>query len=423
MKLSKYIIFHEEGKRKYIYHQISNALLDVDDELYTALLSGETEMLPDNVVLSLKRNGFLVENAIDETCSIRYANLVSRYNSGMLRVTILPTLNCNFKCWYCYEQHKPSYMTDADMKSVVKFIKSEVEDKHLNTVLLDWFGGEPLLRFSQVIYPLSKEVKSWCEEHNVNFRNIITTNGSLINEEMACKMNEIKLWQAQITLDGDHEHHNLVKFSASMNDSYDIIVHNIHTLCKTADHPNIELRINYTNKNIDSAFLIFDDFDESIRKYITVSPHIVWQEVSNMNILSEKASRLCDEAVKKGYNVRGLLRRCATCYTENMEQFVINYDMNVYKCTARDFNKKYCIGRIDENGTFLANDLSYRYYTTPSPFFRKECMDCDLLPSCLYSISCIQKKIEGRQPECDKESLAKFVHNGIANKLKNIHNT
>ena len=418
MKLSRYIIFHEEENRKYIFHQISNALLDVDDELYTALQSGMIEKLPEDVVRSLKRNGFIVEDTTDETCSVRYANLVSRYNNSMLRVTILPTLNCNFKCWYCYEQHKPSFMTDADIKAVVKFIKSEVENKHLKTVLLDWFGGEPLLRFSQVIYPMSKEVKSWCKEHGVNFRNIMTTNGSLIDEDMAGKMNEIELWQTQITLDGDREHHNSVKSLASMKDSYGIIVRNIHTLCKTADHPNIELRINYTNENIDSAFSIFDDFDESIRKYITVSPHIVWQEARHMKALSEKAAGLCDEAVKKGYNIHGLSQRCTTCYTENMEQFVINFDLNVYKCTARDFNNKYCIGRIDETGTFLPNDLYYRYYTTPSPFFRKECQECNLMPSCLYSISCVQKKIEGCQPECDKESVTCFIHSGISNKLK-----
>ena len=54
--------------------------------------------------------------------------------------------------------------------------------------------------------------------------------------------------------------------------------------------------------------------------------------------------------------------------TDNMEQFVINYDMKVYKCTARDFTEKYCVGKITEEGKFVPNELYYKYYIASSPF-------------------------------------------------------
>lgn len=99
---------------------------------------------------------------------------------------------------------------------------------------------------------------------------------------MAMKMDEINLRQFQITLDGDKEHHNKVRFSPSMKDSYDIIVRNIHTLCKIIKNPNIELRINYTEANIDNAKSILDSFDKDVRNFIHVSPQIVWQESKNL---------------------------------------------------------------------------------------------------------------------------------------------
>ena len=420
MKLSKYSIFHNEDGEKYIFHQISNALLKIDDELAEYLQAGkELDSLPADVLEQLESSGFIVNDDADETCAIRYANLVNRYNSKLLRVTILPTINCNFRCWYCYEEHKPSLMSEDDAQAVLAFIKHEAKEKGIDEIVLDWFGGEPLLRFSQIIYPLSNELKAWCGQNGVEFKNIITTNGSLIDEGMAVKMNEIGLRLFQITLDGGKECHNKVRYSPAMKNSYDVIVKNIHTLCHVLDKPNIELRINYTKENIDSSFSILDDFDKDIRRFILISPHVVWQQAGNMAVLSEKVDALRDKAYRDGFSIGVLdsMKRCTTCYIENMEQFVINYDMNVYKCTARDFDKKFSIGRIMGDGKFVPNELFYKYYTTSTPFFRKECFECNLLPSCLYSISCIQKKIEKSEPECNKAAVLKSLNNDISYKI------
>lgn len=422
MKLSKYSIFHNENGKNYIFHQVSHALLKIDDELAEYLQTKDIDKLPKEIKGQLETSGFIVDNNVDETCAIKYANLVNRYNSKLLRITILPTINCNFRCWYCYEHHKPSLMSEENAHAILEFIKHEVTEKKIEEIVLDWFGGEPLLRFSQIIYPLSKELKNWSEKHEVKFKNIITTNGSLIDENMAEKMNEIGLFSFQITLDGGKEHHNKVRSSLAMKNSYDVIVKNIHILCRVLDKPNIELRINYTKENIDSAFNIFDDFDKEIRHYILISPHIVWQQIDNIAVLKEKVDELRNSAYEKGFNIimQNSMNRCATCYTENMEQFVINYDMNVYKCTARDFNNKFCIGQITNDGKFIPNELYYRYYTTLSPFFNKECMECNLLPSCLYSISCIQKKIERAEPKCNKTDIIKSLHNVITYKIRRL---
>lgn len=427
MKLSKYTIFYKDQEKHYIFDQISNALLKIDNELYSALENKNLQILPAEICKTLENNGFIINDDIDETCGIRYGNLISRYNSKLLRITIIPTLSCNFRCWYCYEDHKASLMTKESAKSILRFIKSEIQNNNIKNVVLDWFGGEPLLRFSQIIYPLSKILKKWCERNNIIFSNIITTNGSLINDDMAMKMDEINLRQFQITLDGDKEHHNKVRFSPSMKDSYDIIVRNIHTLCKIIKNPNIELRINYTEANIDNAKSILDSFDEDVRNFIHVSPQIVWQESKKLDSLSNKVLELKNKAHEKGYNnnidKKSFLYRCSVCYVENMEQFVINYNLDVYKCTARDYNGKYCIGKINADGKFLPNNMYYKYYTTQSPFLRKECMECELLPSCFFSIACIQKKIEGYTPKCHKDLAKAFMLNTIRNKIHQQQHT
>ena len=65
------------------------------------------------------------------------------------------------------------------------------------------------------------------------------------------------------------------------------------------------------------------------------------------------------------------------------------------------------------------NDFEYyKYYTTPSPFMRKQCLECELLPTCLYSLSCVQKKIEGCSPECNKESVLASLRKSLSYKIR-----
>ena len=133
-KLSIYTIFHKNNGRTYIFHQMSDALLEIDNELEEALKTGDIPSIPNETLALLKDKGFIVDKDTDETCGLRYANMVNRYNSKLLRVTILPTLNCNFKCWYCYEEHKPSMLSDDDAKAVMKFIMAEAKAKNIETI-------------------------------------------------------------------------------------------------------------------------------------------------------------------------------------------------------------------------------------------------------------------------------------------------
>ncbi len=53
---------------------------------------------------------------------------------------ILPTLNCNFKCWYCIQDHIPSLMTEEVISLVKRHIKYVIENLDLDTLHIEWFG-------------------------------------------------------------------------------------------------------------------------------------------------------------------------------------------------------------------------------------------------------------------------------------------
>lgn len=420
MKHSEYLVSYKEDDSIYIYHQISDSLLKVDESLYNALLEDRISDLPKSLQLTLKERGFIVPQKTDESLSIKYGNLKTRYQSNILRVTILPTLNCNFKCWYCYERHHPSKLSKEGVAAIKAFIINEAIRKNIKRIELDWFGGEPLLYFNEIIYPLSIEIKSWTLKNKIQFVNMITTNGSLITRENIPLMEEIGLKGFQITFDGDKEYHNKVRFSPKMENSFDTILNNIHNLCKSITDVNIDVRINYTTENIDSIKTLLGRFDKDIRKYINVSLHIVWQESEKIINLSSRTQSIKETAFKLGFKIptKSINRKCTTCYTENSEQFVINYDLNVYKCTARDFTEDYIVGKVLKDGSFIPNNLFLKYYTTASPALDENCVRCNLLPSCLNSGSCLQKKVEGVKTKCYYGLIEKEVINMIRRRIQ-----
>ena len=182
----------------------------------------------------------------------------------------------------------------------------------------------------------------------------------------------------------------------------------------------MELRVNYNSSNIASLPEILDSFDVNCRSQIYVSPHIVWQNSDELERLRPYISDFCSLAKLKGYRTSspGIRRRCVSCYTENVDQYVINYDLDVYKCTARDFDASHCIGKIRRtDGHFLPNGLYYKFCLEQSPFINNRCLQCHVLPSCLQATSCVQKKLEGFSPVCMKEHIKEEIHQYIHSEL------
>lgn len=275
---------------------------------------------------------------------------------------------------------------------------------------LDWFGGEPLLFFNEVVYPISETLKIACQASNVTFRNSITTNGYLITPMMVKQMQKIDLKSFQITLDGGKKFHNKTRFSRTVVNSFDVIVSNIVELCRKVSEIEMIVRINYTPKNIESIEEIAEAFPTDVRSMIDIVPQLVWQFKDGRNVMEESLRKKMETFVRSGYRKAFVNLGCSLCYAENMNQYVVNYDLQVYKCTARDFSEKYSIGYIDANGSFVPKPYYYEYFMASS-FENSKCLECHLLPSCLNT--CIQKHLEGNVHKCDKQYIEEDVRNRV----------
>lgn len=101
---------------------------------------------------------------------------------GLGAIELNLTFNCNLACAYCFVHRKSSRerMSFATAKKAIDLLITRAA---FPTVIITLFGGEPLLEF-----PLIKQVVPYAlaaaQERGLNVNWAVTTNGTLVNEEI-----------------------------------------------------------------------------------------------------------------------------------------------------------------------------------------------------------------------------------------------
>lgn len=310
---------------------------------------------------------------------------------------INPTLDCNFNCWYCYEDHiKGSKMSKETFEATKKFIHNTItKNDKLRHFHLSFFGGEPLLYFQKVALPLILFTREQCKAHGIIFSSHFTSNGWLINKRMLETIEDTQV-NFQITLDGNKEEHDHTRFLKGGIGSYETICNNIKVIA--AHKHEVCLRINYTLQNLDSIISIIDTFKDiptEYKRYINVDFQRVWQDTNNeSNNLDEKLSFLFKRFKESGFTVsyhKVQNNVLYPCYGDKRNNLLINYDGKIYSCTARKFNDNSCEGILTTNGNieWINNNKEKRI---ASKFNRAECHLCKIAPIC--GGGCSQNSLE-----------------------------
>ena len=333
----------------------------------------------------LKNGGFIVDDEIDELEIVRRKHS-EEVNKKDYFLTILPTLNCNYKCWYCIQEHIPSVMSEKTMSDIKAHIKYMIEYEKIESLRLDWFGGEPFMYFKKVILPISLYAQAICRKSGIPFFTTTTTNGYFITHEVAKQLQEINMVNFQITLDGDKENHDKVKYTKGCESTFDYVLHNINDLLSLNSNVFVYLRINYTHKTL--SVNIVDQVNKQIerknRNRISINPHKVWQENPDKSFVNEVKNILIQFA-NSGYNVRwmNIQTDFTSCYVNRRFYTAINFNGNCVKCTAsNDLYSETPPGVLNSDGTITWRE-DYHIKTTLPTFENDRCMACKFLPICM----------------------------------------
>lgn len=388
---SKYNYFVPDGSKVICLNGISHKVFSVSKGSYeyiTQLIENKNgEQEKDSEVTDLlAKMHFLVENQDDD---IRYLfdRKYKDMHSSLYQLILNPTQDCIFRCWYCYETHKHGKM-DADLIDRIKKLSVNILRRNdIERFMLSWFGGEPLMYFDTIVYPLSVFIKNEAERLNKSFSCNMTTNGFLLTKEVVKKCVDIGLNSLQITLDGDEEQHNKTR-NCNGKPSFQQILENCISYCSSSKANQLVLRINYTDKIIKTDFSkVLECIPDSIRPQIEILFKRVWQTYN------EKEKKTPDGLLENIENLKLMNFKLADrfdfqfisgclCYADRANYANINYDGKVYRCTAMDYNIQNSFGVLNEQGEIVWDEKKLQGIDNAPYIQDTKCMECNLLPLC-----------------------------------------
>lgn len=400
MKLSKYtFLFDLDQNEYYAYNTLSNALIQIDAESYSKLQAHQNDrekLSADDFDVelweALCENLILTEN--DEDDYLRYKALISRIRSQRtsMHMTLAPTMDCCFRCHYCFEKYKGGEsMSPEIMDSIIRYITSFSD---LKDIKITWFGGEPLMALPQMEEFYDKFSAVW---KNKFVSNIITT-GYHISEEAVRILRKINVSAVQITLDGMKDTHNKVKNLSNGEDVFERVLKNIELLNDLAPEIKIMIRVNLTLENaheyIQLCQLCFKRFKD--RENMGIAPAFVLDRgASNCNDCKVK-STLFDHKKRSEYILDLAKQRYDSPYIRYPDRFIaecaIRNEMSIsfdpegyaYKCWEMIGNKDYAIGKLNDDGqlTEMNEKILNRQLFGADPLEDSRCSKCEYLPLC-----------------------------------------
>lgn len=196
------------------------------------------------------------KNCLEKQCSNKEKGFNATYPPQNAKPEDLPkitsiflilTRDCNLKCKYCFVDKEHDNITYETAIDTVEFIaKNSLEYKDIPS--LNFFGGEPTLRWNDIIVPLTRYVRS---KYGKNFTLSMTSNGILFDDEKLrfMKENDIGLL---FSIDGDKKTQDLNRPTRDGHSSFDILKDKIPLILKY--FPNVTFRSTTDHDNVSEFF-------------------------------------------------------------------------------------------------------------------------------------------------------------------------
>lgn len=358
----------------------------------------QSDDLPHEVqslVTFLKEGGFIVNEGFNEFRAIqdRFHNYPEPQSFSL---TIIPTLKCNLRCIYCYQNHSNESLGRKAQEGILNEISRRIENDDVKIINVDWYGGEPLLKL-ELIKCLSKDLLRNTKKYTVDYKASLVTNGTLLDEKAAKILHNAKITNVQITIDGPPVIHNHNRPYLSGAPSFNDVMQGI---LSTKNMFQVSLRINVDNesvKNISNFLKVLDDygcFDKGfdVRPYIamigplTASCSHTCRSMVPFNIWFKYVLKFQREVINFRYDLdhkeilefpRVLNQPCGAL---SKFSICVHPTGTVYKCGLQVDNPDYGGGFIWEPYWKHPN---YTYWIKSNPLMRVKCRKCNFLPICM----------------------------------------
>ena len=241
MLLSRFVVAYEDVRpgEHVLYSVLEDRYAGVDDATLKAIGRWAAGDEPDGseereAQAALAEDGFLVRSRADDDARLRaHLDKASEGLPGTLYVTLMPTLQCNLACNYCFQKEHPAFtrMSSATEDATVEWLLRQVDARGLRRLHVHYFGGEPTTRKDYCLRTaaaLSASMKA----RGGAFTWEMTTNGVHLDVGFAKQMEAFGPGAFKVTLDGDKETHDRMRVYRDGRGSFDVIYENMVALAR-----------------------------------------------------------------------------------------------------------------------------------------------------------------------------------------------
>lgn len=413
MILSNYTFLFENKGAYFMFNSLSKAFLEIDQESFAILVERQktkTEISEDeldsDLYKELVKRLFICNNHKDELLIYKSTVMNRRNQNSSMHLTIAPTMDCCFECFYCFEKNtNKSYITDDVIDAIIKNIEHR---PNIQSLRLTWFGGEPLMAIDK----MQDFYRKFRPTFKGEFASNIITTAFHIDERVIDILKEIEVTSMQITLDGMEATHNAIKFTAGCDNAFRRVISNIDLLVERYPELNIVVRVNTTKENSDEFIELYKFIVSRYRgKRVNSSPSPVMNRTND-----EKITNLFNHSEFSKFSIDLWATHrivsswfmyqhspVSECAIRNINALSVDPEGYVYQCWENIGNKERIIGKLNTEGN-LVNinqiELNRNLYGA-DPLSDPKCMKCSYLPMCGGGcpIQRIQNEFEGGRNE------------------------
>jgi len=237
--------------------------------------------------------------------------------------------DCNLSCKYCfagrgeYQGAKAMMSYEVGKQALDFLIENSGSRRNLE---VDFFGGEPLMNFD-VVKRLVEYGRSKEKEFNKNFRFTLTTNGILLNDEIADFLNK-EMANVVLSVDGRQAVNDFMRPSRNGKGSYEIFMPKYQKLAEQRAQKDYYVRGTFTRHNLDFTDDVLHLADLGF-KQISVEPVVAGDE-EEYAIREEDIPAIKDEYDKLA---KALIERKKNGKGVNFFHFMI--DLSGGPCVAK----------------------------------------------------------------------------------------
>lgn len=372
MNMEKKALFKKSRYNLVVPFDGYNVIYNTLQDSLTLVRSASEGHLSNADIGLLHSQGIYVNNEIDERLVFRYRANQQKYRSTRLHLFLTITGNCNCNCQYCFAKgcFPNRSMSETDALYILRFAEEQLRARTIREIHIDFFGGEPFL-CEDFCLKIMREFTKLGSRYGIVPHFQFYTNGTIVPRYGYEVFAEFEYVKFLITLDGLKQIHDILRPMKSNQSCYDTIVENLRLI--RAVHQQAVIRINYGKKSYSQIPLLLD---ELIQQKLTCFP-IEFYPIQNMSDSSAEfedavgAADLPDineylwkAAVERNIpiSIRPVTANCyCSAFTDTM--FVIDPDLDVYKCALLQCDKKYSIGNLRGQTKNQTDSVFYDWLT------------------------------------------------------------